>query len=139
MCVLLFQVRVELPLTNMDSAGKLHAQKAIDSVKERGHTNLSGGLLAALEVLYRISSNEASLVESVLLFTDGKANVGIKGQAPLVKATKLVTFRSFHFWLSSYFECLYFLVHYLLSLDISCVRHFYVLFRCFVLCVTNCA
>ena len=74
----------------MDSAGKLHAEKAIDSVKERGHTNLSGGLLAALEALYRIPSNEASLVESILLFTDGKANVGIKDQAPLVKATKLV-------------------------------------------------
>lgn len=72
----------------MDSSGKLQAERAIDAVKERGHTNLSGGLLAALEALYRIPGNKASLVESVLLFTDGKANVGIKDQAPLVKATK---------------------------------------------------
>ena len=72
----------------MDSSGKLLAGKAIESVKERGHTNLSGGLLAALEVLYRISSDDASLVESVLLFTDGKANVGIKDQTALEKATR---------------------------------------------------
>ena len=57
-------------------------------MKERGHTNLSGGLLAALEALYRVPGNKASLVESVLLFTDGKANVGIRDQAALVKATK---------------------------------------------------
>lgn len=38
----------------MDSAGKLHAEKAIEGIKERGHTNLSGGLLAALEALYRL-------------------------------------------------------------------------------------
>ena len=74
----------------MDAAGKLEAERAINSVKERGHTNLSGGLLAALEALYRVSANKASLVESVLLFTDGKANVGIKDQATLVKATKYV-------------------------------------------------
>lgn len=74
----------------MDAAGKRLAEKAIDSVKERGHTNLSGGLLAALEALYRIPSTDASLVESVLLFTDGKANVGIKDSAALVKATKYV-------------------------------------------------
>ena len=101
----------------MTLSGKLQAEKAIESVKERGHTNLSGGLLAALETLYRqaynplsqylslwalvitayvslylsvsrIPENEASLVESVLLFTDGKANVGIRTQAPLIKATR---------------------------------------------------
>lgn len=38
--------------------------------------------------VYRIPEKEASLVESVLLFTDGKANVGIRTQAPLVKATR---------------------------------------------------
>ena len=72
----------------MDSAGKLQAERAIDEMKERGHTNLSGGLLAALEALYRVPGNKASLVESVLLFTDGKANVGIRDQTALVKATK---------------------------------------------------
>ncbi len=72
----------------MDASGKQLAEKAIASLKERGHTNLSGGLLAALETLYRITAANASLVESVLLFTDGKANVGIKDSKALVKATK---------------------------------------------------
>lgn len=90
LCLVTFdhEVRVELPLTGMDSSGKQLAEKAISSIKERGHTNLSGGLLAALETLYRIPSTTASLVESVLLFTDGKANVGIKDSVALVKATK---------------------------------------------------
>ena len=88
---------MELPLTKMDSSGKLLAEKAIDSVKERGHTNLSGGLLAALEVLYRIPSRDATLVESVLLFTDGKANVGIKDQAQLEKATRWAWLPASHF------------------------------------------
>ena len=47
------QVKTELPLTAMTTSGKLLAERAIDGVKERGHTNLSGGLLAALEALYR--------------------------------------------------------------------------------------
>ena len=41
----------------MTLSGKLQAEKAIESVKERGHTNLSGGLLAALETLYRQAYN----------------------------------------------------------------------------------
>jgi Mg-chelatase subunit ChlD len=34
----------------MTSPGKQTAKNAISSIKERGHTNLSGGLLAALQV-----------------------------------------------------------------------------------------
>lgn len=47
------QVKTELPLTAMTTSGKVQAERAIEGVKERGHTNLSGGLLAALEALYR--------------------------------------------------------------------------------------
>ena len=39
-------------------------------------------------ICLRVPRNSASLVESVLLFTDGKANVGIQAQDPLVRATK---------------------------------------------------
>ena len=38
-------------MTYMDPAGKLMAEKAVKAIKDRGHTNLSGGLLAALQVL----------------------------------------------------------------------------------------
>lgn len=51
---ILYQVEVVLPLTDMTTAGKELAKKAIQGIKERGHTNLSAGLLAALQVLYKI-------------------------------------------------------------------------------------
>ena len=54
------QVKTELPLTAMTTSGKLLAERAIDGVKERGHTNLSGGLLAALEALYRHGTSNIS-------------------------------------------------------------------------------
>ena len=75
-------------MTAMTADGKMRAEEAIARVKEGGRTNLSGGLLAALEALYRIKPSDASLVESVLLFTDGKANVGIRDQPTMTKATK---------------------------------------------------
>lgn len=82
------EVKVELPLTNMDAAGKSHAEKAIDSMRDRGQTNLSGGLIAALQQFYNVPAGEASLVESVLLFTDGKANVGITDTPTNERATR---------------------------------------------------
>ena len=45
------KVKVELPLTSMDATGKAGAERAIAAVKERGHTNLSGGLLQGLQVI----------------------------------------------------------------------------------------
>ena len=72
----------------MTADGKLKAERAVNRVKERGRTNLSGGLLAALQTLYHIKEEKAALVESVLLFTDGKANVGIRDQLTITKATK---------------------------------------------------
>lgn len=72
----------------MDVEGRIRAEQAVLKVTAGGRTNLSGGLLAGLEALYKVKSSDASLVESVLLFTDGKANVGICDQPTLVKATK---------------------------------------------------
>ncbi len=48
--VCISKVKVDLPVTNMDAAGKTLAERAISSIKERGHTNLSGGLIGALQV-----------------------------------------------------------------------------------------
>ena len=45
------KVKIELPLTNMDVTGKANADRAIAAVKERGQTNLSGGLLQGLQVI----------------------------------------------------------------------------------------
>ncbi len=52
----------------MDPAGKLLAERAVDGMKERGHTNLSGGLLAALEVLYR-SGKQLPVITEEYIFT----------------------------------------------------------------------
>ncbi len=75
-------------MTAMTAEGKTRAEAAISRVKEGTRTNLSGGLLAALEALYRIKASDASLVESVLLFTDGKGNTGIRDQPTITKATR---------------------------------------------------
>ena len=77
-----------LPLTLMTSSGKASAERAIERIRERGHTNLSGGLLAALQALHDVTAGDNSLVESVLLFSDGKANYGIKDKEGLTKATQ---------------------------------------------------
>lgn len=87
---------MELPLTSMTDGGKQKAEQAVNRVKERGRTNLSGGLLAALQTLYHIKEESAALVESVLLFTDGKANVGIRDQLTITKATKYGTHLPHH-------------------------------------------
>lgn len=79
---------VVLPLTPMTPSGKARAEQAIERIRERGHTNLSGGLLAALQTLHDVSGGDNSLVESVLLFSDGKANYGIKDKEGLTKATQ---------------------------------------------------
>lgn len=90
LCLVAFDSEVStlLPLTAMTAEGKLKAEKAVREVFSGGRTNLSGGLLAALEALYKTKEENASLVESVLLFTDGKANVGIKDKQLINKATK---------------------------------------------------
>ena len=50
------KVKTELPLTNMNATGKASAERAIAAVKERGHTNLSGGLLQGLQVITVVQS-----------------------------------------------------------------------------------
>ena len=72
----------------MTAAGKIQAERAIDQLKERGHTNLSGGLFAGFDQFFKLKPEEVARVESILLFTDGKANVGIAKTPQLEKATR---------------------------------------------------
>ena len=44
-------IDVLLPLTKMDASGKERASQLIKSIKERGSTDLSGGLLKGLELV----------------------------------------------------------------------------------------
>jgi hypothetical protein len=60
----------------MTSEGKDKALKCLEAIKTFGTTNLSGGLFQALMDIKSVSGSND--VVSVLLFTDGLANVGVK-------------------------------------------------------------
>ena len=101
------EVKVVLPLTKMDQAGRREAKAAVDAVCVGGTTNLSGGLLQGLQML--CESDEASrergddaadgedavvvdggggATRSLLLFTDGHANAGITDGGEMVAAAQ---------------------------------------------------
>lgn len=84
------KVKTELPLQAMTLTGKEHAQAAIRRLKERGQTNLSGGLLSGLQqiMMAKAGEDKAAKIESVLLFTDGRANIGIRDTPTITKATR---------------------------------------------------
>ena len=92
-------VDVDLPLTPMTSQGGSNSSNSSDSIDGRnsgnrkkaadalsalrchGATNLSGGLLAAIEQLQNGSTprpdSSSSRVAAIMLFTDGLANRGL--------------------------------------------------------------
>jgi len=79
------QVERPLELTSMTDSGKEKALNVVNSIHERGCTNLSGGMLEGLSVLSerRGPKNDVS---SILLLTDGHANRGITGHSAMVEA-----------------------------------------------------
>lgn len=84
------QVETVLPLTTMVMDGKEKAEQAIRKIREKRCTNLSGGLFEALDILHRIKASDATFVESVLLFTDGRLNEGITNKDAIVEMTRCV-------------------------------------------------
>merc|ERR1711907_210208 len=77
-------VRIQFPVTPMNSKGKEAAVSAIKDVNTRGCTNLSGGLFKAIdEVLEDKHVDEPGRSSAVLLFTDGHANRWITDNAQL--------------------------------------------------------
>jgi len=77
----------EFELQKMSNDNKAIAKKKIESVKPGGSTNLSGGMLSGFEMLQEgreTPKDETKRVESVLVFTDGEANNGIKDKDGLV-------------------------------------------------------
>jgi Mg-chelatase subunit ChlD len=84
-------VKLELPLTSMDSTGRANAEHIVKKLSPGSTTNLSGGALKAIDVF---QSDEAATdkdkdekrTRAVMLFTDGHANVGITDTPRLVSA-----------------------------------------------------
>src|SRR3990167_1144059 len=73
---------VILPLTTMSSAQKKKALESVDDVRITGATFLSGGLFDGIESL---RSAPVGNVCSVMLLTDGEANIGIYNIPELTK------------------------------------------------------
>jgi Ca-activated chloride channel family protein len=69
----------------MSPDGKAQARVAAQKYLARSQTNLSGGLLMALDMLRRVPNPND--VSAVLLLTDGLANVGITKPDAIVKAS----------------------------------------------------
>ena len=73
----------------MDATGKGSALKLIQSLRHGSQTNLSGGLVTGIEKMKDLFlRGEANEVTSVMLFTDGEANVGER----TIEVTTLILF-----------------------------------------------
>eukprot|EP01129_Flabellula_baltica_P008212 TRINITY_DN3242_c0_g1_i3.p1 TRINITY_DN3242_c0_g1~~TRINITY_DN3242_c0_g1_i3.p1 ORF type:complete len:729 (+),score=118.57 TRINITY_DN3242_c0_g1_i3:501-2687(+) len=79
-------VDVILGLTSMNAEGKDIARLAIERFDVSGATNISGGLLQALDMLHCVDSS--NLISSILLFTDGRANIGITATSKIKRAVE---------------------------------------------------
>jgi len=82
-------VKLELPLTAMDAAGRSRAEAVVKGVCPGSTTNLSGGALRAIDVLDASATDakaEKSRTRAVMLFTDGLANEGIREPNALTNA-----------------------------------------------------
>lgn len=80
-------VRTDLPLTKMTTEGKSAVETALRKVKAGSSTNLSGGLLAAIQEIQqptRKDQLDPNPVRSILLLTDGLANHGLTDTNSLV-------------------------------------------------------
>lgn len=82
-------VKEELPLISMDAQGRARANSVVDAIEVGGTTNLSGGLMQAIDSLNQAAGAASTgRTRVVLLFTDGLANEGIRDSATLVSAVK---------------------------------------------------
>eukprot|EP01120_Amphizonella_sp_Union-15-10_P010862 TRINITY_DN4501_c0_g1_i1.p1 TRINITY_DN4501_c0_g1~~TRINITY_DN4501_c0_g1_i1.p1 ORF type:complete len:490 (-),score=111.20 TRINITY_DN4501_c0_g1_i1:112-1581(-) len=83
-------IQTVLPLSPMDQGGKTKASLAVQKIFPRGGTNLCGGLIEGLDHLRNktASSNTLNRVSSLLLFTDGLANVGITDVPSIIRLMK---------------------------------------------------
>jgi len=78
--------RLCFPFVNLTELGKKTALDSIRSIRASGQTNISAGLHMALDLVKQTPSS--ANVSSVVLFTDGYANVGITKIEPLCASIK---------------------------------------------------
>eukprot|EP00456_Euglypha_rotunda_P034921 TRINITY_DN2693_c0_g1_i8.p1 TRINITY_DN2693_c0_g1~~TRINITY_DN2693_c0_g1_i8.p1 ORF type:complete len:498 (-),score=75.22 TRINITY_DN2693_c0_g1_i8:28-1521(-) len=76
------------PLAPMDEWGKKRATDAVMKLTARGGTDLAGGLFRGLKHVLQRKAPHKNEICSVLLFTDGEANEGIRDKASIIKYMK---------------------------------------------------
>ena len=89
-----FETSVEIPFPSLQMTleNKQVAISAIRQLKSKDSTNLSGGLLTGIEQVNKLQRDslekgaDEKRIQSILLFTDGYANVGITDTAQLIAA-----------------------------------------------------
>lgn len=79
---------VRLPLVCMDNEGKETAKRVIAAMNILNSTNISEGLSESIQVL-RNTNKTCNKVRSILLFTDGQANMGITNAEGIVAMVSL--------------------------------------------------
>jgi len=80
--------RVLLDLTAMDEKGKRMAKDITNKLGSWGGTHLSGGLLEGLKMVKTRDVASSNEVCSILLFTDGEANYGIRDGDLIIQAAE---------------------------------------------------
>jgi len=80
--------RVLLNFTLMIDKGKRKAKDIINTIGSWGGTNLSGGVLEGLKLVKNRDPETANEVCSILLFTDGEANYGIRESDLIIQAAE---------------------------------------------------
>jgi len=83
-------IRTDLPLTLLTADGKSTAISAVNTIASGGSTDMCGGILEGINEL-RKRENKAD-VSSILVFTDGLANVGYSTSSSITKALTDPTF-----------------------------------------------
>jgi len=78
------EVKLEIPLAKLSADQRAHASDVVTRLKDGSSTNLSGGLFMGMEQV--ISRKKPNEIASVLLFTDGLANVGLQRTGDIVPA-----------------------------------------------------
>lgn len=77
-------------LLRMTAENKSKVLTLLTNLKPEGSTNISDALFTAIELLKNRSINEQQRISSVMLFTDGLANVGLRGTAFYQKIQKMI-------------------------------------------------
>lgn len=77
-------------LLEMTKENKSRVLNCLHDIKPEGSTNISDALFLALDVLKERTEGEVLRISSIMLFTDGLANAGLRGKKFIESVTKMI-------------------------------------------------